>query len=171
MCQPAGLDVSCCFECAHLVPGSVLAHAEDVARDLDRAVVEIGTHRLPRCRRGEAADRVVLRNPHPDSFSAAPGHGSSRICWLPAGGNEAAPRSDRILMVPAVVQRNITTRPWPGWSLHPSPRGVALVVEVSGPNTQATQVRVQEGSNTPVTRTKRHSPAHYGASVKIGVSA
>jgi hypothetical protein len=38
-------------------------------------------------------------------------------------------------------------------------------------NTRATQVRVREASNTPVTRTKRHSPAHYGASVKIGVSA
>ena len=38
-------------------------------------------------------------------------------------------------------------------------------------NTRATQVRVREGSNTPVTRTKRHSPAHYGASVKIGASA
>jgi hypothetical protein len=32
-------------------------------------------------------------------------------------------------------------------------------------------VRVREASNTPVTRTKRHSPAHYGTSVKIGVSA
>jgi len=34
-----------------------------------------------------------------------------------------------------------------------------------------TQVRVRMAPNTPVTRTKRHSPAHHGASVKIGVSA
>ena len=46
MCQLAALDVSYCFECTHLLSGSVLAHAEDVARDLNRAVVEIGTHQL-----------------------------------------------------------------------------------------------------------------------------
>jgi hypothetical protein len=86
-----------------MVPGSVQAHAEDVARDLDWAVAEIGAHQLPRCRHGEAADRVIVRDPHPDSFSPALGHGSSRISRLPGGGNEAAPRSDRILMVPVVV--------------------------------------------------------------------
>jgi hypothetical protein len=38
-------------------------------------------------------------------------------------------------------------------------------------NTRATQVRVQEASNTRATRTKRHSPAHLGTGVKIVVSA
>ena len=42
---------------------------------------------------------------------------------------------------------------------------------VAAANTRATQVRVQEASNTPVTRTKRHSPAHLGMDVKIVVSA
>ena len=64
----AGLYVSCCFQGTHLVLGIVLAHAEDVAGDLDRAVVEIGTHKAPRDRRD---DRVVLRNSHPDSSGAA----------------------------------------------------------------------------------------------------
>jgi transposase len=51
-CQPAALDVSRRFKRAHLVPGGVLAHAEDVAGDFDRAVVEISAHQLPRRRRG-----------------------------------------------------------------------------------------------------------------------
>ncbi len=38
-------------------------------------------------------------------------------------------------------------------------------------STRATQVRVREAPNTPVTRTRRHFPAHDGASVKIVVSA
>jgi hypothetical protein len=45
---------------------------------------------------------------------------------------------------------------------------------LSGPscaNTRATQVRVREGSNTRVTRTTRHSPAHLGTGVKIDMSA
>ncbi len=33
-------------------------------------------------------------------------------------------------------------------------------------NTRATQVRVQEASNTRITRTKRHSPAHFGTVLK-----
>jgi hypothetical protein len=36
-------------------------------------------------------------------------------------------------------------------------------------NTKATQVRVQEKINTPVTRTRRHSPAHGGTIARMSV--
>jgi hypothetical protein len=52
------------------IPGPSLAEA--VAGDLDRTVVIVGAHQLPRRRSGETTDRVALRNLQPDSFGAAP---------------------------------------------------------------------------------------------------
>jgi hypothetical protein len=65
---------------------------------------------------------------------------------------------------------------WPqgyGWRwrlvFEPSYRGGRRGGGPAATNTKATQVRVQEKINTPVTRTRRHSPAHGGTIARMSV--
>src|ERR1039457_5968839 len=47
-------------------------------------------------------------------------------------------------------------------------KGVGAMASMpAASNTEATQVRVLAKINTPVTRTRRHSPAHGGTSARI----
>ena len=58
---------------------------------------------------------MVKRMQH--GFASRNGLTATALVASGCTGIKAAPRSDRILMAPAVVQRNITTRPWRGWRL------------------------------------------------------
>jgi hypothetical protein len=49
------------------------------------------------------------------------------------------------------------------------PEGPAERLAAAASNTEATQVRALAKINTPITRTRRHSPAHGGTTAKMSM--
>jgi hypothetical protein len=138
----------------------------------------MGTVRDTCIRRSSSAESAIwvllIRRQHALFVTVGhsrPGRGGNGMAGRPVGSR----RQPVFGRLPALGENGRRWQPRAGARAGVTGPGPGLqarrLTGAAAASTRATQVRVQEASNTRAIRTKRHSPAHLGTGVKIVVSA